>query len=75
MEKRQYYTIRQGVVMDFVVDFGRPLTPDEALKAFYKDACLVEQPWVRDSKVTIGAYLADNGLTITRFARFKVGQA
>lgn len=37
MEKRQYYTIRQGVVMDFVVDFGRPLTPDEALKAFYKD--------------------------------------
>ena len=37
MEKRQYYTIRQGVVMDFVVDFGRPLTPDEALKAFYSD--------------------------------------
>ena len=37
MEKRQYYTIRQGVVMDFVVDFGRPLTPDEALKAFYND--------------------------------------
>ena len=37
MEKRQYYTIRQGVVMDFVVDFGRPLTPEEALKAFYKD--------------------------------------
>ncbi|TXH44030.1 MAG: elongation factor Ts [Actinobacteria bacterium] len=45
------------------------------VKAFYKDACLVEQPWVRDNKVTIGAYLADNGLTITRFARFKVGQA
>ena len=37
MEKRQYYTIRQGVVKDYVVDFGRPLTPDEALKAFYSD--------------------------------------
>ena len=36
-ERRQYYTIRRNVVMDFVVDFGRPLSKDEALKAFYND--------------------------------------
>lgn len=33
-ERRQYYTIRQSVVMDYVVDFGRPLTKEEAIKAF-----------------------------------------
>lgn len=45
------------------------------VNAFYKDSCLIEQPWVRDNKVTIGSYLADNGITLQKFARFKVGQA
>lgn len=43
--------------------------------SFYKDFCLLEQPWVRDNKQTIKAYLAANGANVTRFARFKVGQA
>ena len=45
------------------------------VNGYYKDVCLLEQPWVRDNKKTIGAYLQENGLTVTRFARFKVGQA
>jgi len=44
------------------------------VNGFFKDVCLLEQPWVRDNKKTIGAYLAENGVTVTRFARFKVGQ-
>lgn len=44
------------------------------VKSFYKDTCLIEQPWVRDNKKTIGAYLAENGVQVTRFARFRVGQ-
>lgn len=44
------------------------------VNGFFKDVCLLEQAWVRDSKKTIAAYLAENGLTVTRFARFKVGQ-
>ncbi len=43
--------------------------------SFYKDFCLLEQPWVRDNKQTIKAYLDANGTNVTRFARFKVGQA
>lgn len=44
------------------------------VNGFFKDVCLLQQPWVRDNKKTIGAYLQENGVTVTRFARFKVGQ-
>jgi len=35
----------------------------------------VEQPFVRDDKTTVGQLIAKagNGITVTRFARFKVG--
>jgi elongation factor Ts len=36
---------------------------------------LLEQSWVRDNKKTIKAMLDENGVTVTRFARFKVGQS
>lgn len=45
------------------------------VNGFFKDVCLLEQPWVRDNKKTIGAYLQENGVQVTKFARFKVGQA
>ena len=45
------------------------------VNGFFKDVCLLEQSWVRDNKKTIGAYLQENGVQVTKFARFKVGQA
>lgn len=42
---------------------------------FYKDSVLVEQASVRDSKKTVGAQLADAGVTVTGFVRFEVGTA
>jgi elongation factor Ts len=45
------------------------------VNGFFKDVCLIDQPWVRDNKKTIGAYLQENGVQVTKFARFKVGQA
>lgn len=47
---------------------------DGRVNGFFKDVCLLEQSWVRDSKKTIGAYLTESGAQVTRFARFKVGQ-
>lgn len=44
------------------------------VNGFYKDVCLLEQAWVRDNKKTIAAYLQENGVNVTKFARFKVGQ-
>jgi elongation factor Ts len=43
------------------------------LQGFYKDAVLVEQPSVRDSKKTVGALLDEAGVTVTAFVRFEVG--
>ena len=51
-----------------------PKIVEGRVNGFFKDVCLLEQPWVRDNKKTIGAYLNENGVTVTRFARFKVGQ-
>lgn len=45
------------------------------VNGFYKDFVLLEQAWVRDNKKTIKAMLDENGVHVTRFARFKVGQA
>jgi elongation factor Ts len=45
------------------------------LNGFFKEAVLTEQASVRDSKKTVGALLAEAGVTITGFARFEVGTA
>jgi elongation factor Ts len=42
---------------------------------FYKDVVLLEQPSVSDNKKTVKALLDEAGVTVTRFARFEVGQA
>jgi elongation factor Ts len=84
------YLSREDVPEDTVADERRIAEetareegkPEQALpkiiegrvNGFFKDVCLLEQPWVRDNKKTIGAYLQENAVTVTRFARFKVGQ-
>jgi elongation factor Ts len=45
------------------------------LAGFFKDTVLLEQAAVQDSKKTVRQLLSDAGVTVTRFARFEVGQA
>jgi elongation factor Ts len=51
------------------------------LAAFYEQAVLLDQPSIRDPKVTVGAMVAAASaaagapLEVVRFARFKVGEA
>ncbi len=42
---------------------------------FFKDNVLVEQSFAKDSKKTVGKVLEEAGVSVVRFARFKVGQA
>ena len=42
---------------------------------FYKDVVLLDQPSVSDNKKSVKALLDEAGVTVTRFARFEVGQA
>ncbi|OBK32994.1 translation elongation factor Ts [Mycobacterium sp. 1165196.3] len=52
-----------------------PKIVEGRLNGFFKDAVLLEQPSVSDSKKTVKALLEDAGVTVTRFVRFEVGQA
>jgi elongation factor Ts len=54
---------------------------DGKLNKFYKDNCLLLQPYVRDPDVTIEDVLNDmigktgEKITIKRFARFQIGES
>ena len=52
-----------------------PKIVEGRLNGFFKDAVLLEQPSVSDSKKSVKALLDDAGVTVTRFVRFEVGQA
>jgi elongation factor Ts len=45
------------------------------VNGFYKDVVLLEQSSVQDSKKTVKALLDAAGVTVTRFARFEIGQS
>jgi elongation factor Ts len=88
---RPLYTAREDVPADVVEkerriaeqitrDEGKPEQAiakivDGRLNSYFKDVVLTEQPFVKDQKTTIKQVLAQNGLTVTGFARFQVGQA
>ena len=44
------------------------------LVGFFKDVVLLEQPALTEDKKTVKALLDEAGMTVTRFARFEVGQ-
>jgi elongation factor Ts len=45
------------------------------VNGFFKDAVLLEQSSVQDSKKSVKAVLESAGATVSRFARFEVGQS
>ena len=51
-----------------------------AVDKFYGEACLLEQPYIRNDKQTVSEYLAASGkesgcaYTVTRFTRYKLGE-
>jgi elongation factor Ts len=50
-----------------------PKIVEGRLSAFFKQVALLEQGYARDDKVAVSKIAADAGLTLTGFARFKVG--
>jgi elongation factor Ts len=88
---RPLYTTREDVPADVVEKERRiaeqitreegkpeqaiPKIVDGRLNAYFKDAVLTEQVFVKDNKTAIKQLLAQNNLTVTGFARFQIGQA
>ena len=67
------------------IDAGKPAAVAEKmvvgrLRKYFGEFCLVDQPWVREPKQTIGALLKETGtkvggtITIERYARFQLGE-
>jgi elongation factor Ts len=52
-----------------------PKIVEGRLGAYYADVVLTEKPFVKDPKRTVGQVLAAAGVEVTRFARYKVGEA
>jgi elongation factor Ts len=52
-----------------------PKIVEGRVNGFFKDVVLLEQSSVQDSKKTVKAVLDEAGVSVTRFARFEVGQA
>ena len=44
------------------------------IQKFYKEICLEEQPFVKDSDVSVGKFVSNNGGTIVNMVRFEVGE-
>lgn len=55
-------------------DRAIPRIVEGRVNAYFKDVVLVEQPSVHDQQKTVGQLLDEAGVTVTRFARFEVGQ-
>ncbi len=51
------------------------------LEKFYEEVCLLEQPFIKDNNATVGELIKSaiarfgENITVSRFARFKVGEA
>lgn len=50
-----------------------PKIVEGRLGAFFKQIALLDQDYARDNKLTVGQVLEQAGLTVSGFARFKVG--
>jgi elongation factor Ts len=50
-----------------------PKIVEGRLNGFYKENVLLDQPYAKDPKTTVGRVLAEAGGSVTGFARFRVG--
>jgi len=50
-----------------------PKIVEGRIQAYFKQVALLEQDYAKDNKLSVTKVLADAGLTVTGFARFKVG--
>ena len=44
------------------------------IKKFYKEVCLVEQPFIKDGDISVSTYVANNGGEVIKMVRYEVGE-
>ncbi len=68
-----------SVIKEQVMNEGKPADIAEKmvqgrLNKFYKEICLLEQPFIKDNDVTVEAYVKKNNGTVISMMRFAVGE-
>ena len=69
----------RAILKEQAISEGKPAEIAEKMvngriNKFYKEICLEEQPFVKDSDVTVGTYVKNNGGSIVSMTRFEVGE-
>ena len=75
----------RDIALDAAIKSGKPQNIAEKMvsgkmEKFYGETCLLEQPYIRDDKSTVGQYVASRAkeancdFTVTRFTRYKLGE-
>ena len=64
---------------ELAINEGKPAEIAEKMvegriKKFYKEICLVEQPFIKDGDVSVKEYVAKNGGEILKMVRYEVGE-
>jgi len=44
------------------------------IKKYYKEVCLVEQPFVKDGDISVGKFVSNNGGEVLKMIRYEVGE-
>ncbi|MBQ7136707.1 MAG: elongation factor Ts [Bacilli bacterium] len=69
----------KGIIKEQAINEGKPADIAEKMvngriNKFFKEICLVEQAFVKDPDVTVGAYVKNNGGEIKAMVRYEVGE-
>ena len=69
----------KGIIKEQAINEGKPAEIAEKMvngriNKFFKEICLVEQQFVKDPDVTVGAFIKNNGGEIKTMVRYEVGE-
>ena len=69
----------RGIIKEQAINEGKPADIAEKMvngriNKFYKEVCLLEQPFVKDPDLTVEAFVKNNGGVIKSMVRYEVGE-
>ncbi len=69
----------KNIIKEQAINEGKPdnialKMVDGRISKYFKDVCLVEQPYIKDPDITVGDYIKNNGGEIIAMVRYEVGE-
>lgn len=69
----------RGILREAAIKEGKPENivdkmVDGRMRNYYAERVLLEQPFVKEQKMTVGQFAKENGMTISRFVHWELGR-